>query len=949
APDARGELAAAIEATEQAYHLIEPTDPLRPQAAGQLGRLLGVRFIRQGTEADRDAAIAVLTVSLASPDLPRHTAMMQMTLGQLYLSRVLDVVTVVAAGGFVGQGPVRLRADADAAIRHLREALQGPSIGAPFVATVQALLGLLYAMRPMLAGERADYDKIMAAMGPMRQVLQPGGLLGDLGVAESPVAFPIDLSRLSILDFPALDLTGDPEQPPAVPPRRPAAVPKVSSDPDVPRRAARDRLAGLSPDPDEPVWEQARALLAADVERLPVQALDGYVSAAGNAVGVGPEDDSLEAGLDRLLAAVGLGLRRRRDGSGWDEEVPADGCIAAAELLLAASSRIPAEHPAAAVVLEALYDVLAEAQPLSGAIAGQLAEYAAAVRPAGVLVAALCELCRVVAALAVGAPLEPARFAGAVADLPADHARRGMLSTAVGHARLAAAVRAGPPATVDTALHDLAPLLDAVLRDDPAALREAVTRLAGPALQPRIAAVLGACHLELAVCPATTGQDDLLTAIALLSASAGALGDTDERLRTRTWWRLAQAHRSRGDAGDAETSRKAGVEALRGADSEPADAARFASWMLADGHAEDAYRALEVMAAGSDRFEAGVRPLAQDILNLIVGIRPRSARPAEVMAPEDVAAALRKVGASALLYLHPTDETGRTTGVLCLDAGTRRLEVLANVPATDPLTTDDPGWSAIGGRWRGGRLLVAARGDLSRVALPAVRVGGGRRLAQEAGIAHVSSGRQLIGLAGRTAAPVDRAPLFVVNPRGDRDAEMAEVLVLRRLFHPRSACVGRALESLDGPGTRDELLLRLPYASLVHLACGVRGTVIELAGGEALDLATVGGGGLVILAEPAAGGLGVAAEALLDAGFSGVIGWQRPVPGSFAAVAVFMAHVMLIDHQLSPAAAVTAVQRWLLDPDRELPPLLSPVHRHTVEHLDLSRQTLWAALAYYGC
>lgn len=116
-----------------------------------------------------------------------------------------------------------------------------------------------------------------------------------------------------------------------------------------------------------------------------------------------------------------------------------------------------------------------------------------------------------------------------------------------------------------------------------------------------------------------------------------------------------------------------------------------------------------------------------------------------------------------------------------------------------------------------------------------------------------------------------------------------------------------------------------------------------------LDLTEVRGGGLVVLTEPDAEGCAQNAEVLLDAGFSGVIGWQRPVPASFAALALFMTHLMLVDHQLQPAAAVSAVQRWMLDPHRLLPPLLPGAHRFTVENTDLTRPVLWAALAYYGC
>jgi hypothetical protein len=418
---------------------------------------------------------------------------------------------------------------------------------------------------------------------------------------------------------------------------------------------------------------------------------------------------------------------------------------------------------------------------------------------------------------------------------------------------------------------------------------------------------------------------------------------------------LAAAYRRRGAAGDAELSRDAGLTALRGAGQDPRSAARFAGWMLAEGRGAEAFTALEVAAAESD--PPATDPLAEDILSVLLGIAPQVAPPSKVPTPAEVAAAVRTIGAAALLYLHPTDDAGRTAAVLCLDPAADRLDVLANVPVTDPLASDDPGWPAILGRWTTGSLLVAATGDLDRIALPAVRTGDSRRLTQDVVVSHVSSGAQAIALAARPVVPVDAEPLFVVNPRGDRDPEMAEVLVLRRLFYPHSTCLGRGLEPVDGAGTPDDVLARLPGTSLVHLACGVRHdgrTELQLAGGTILDATAIrgpakaDGGGLVVLAEAGPDGFAAEAEVFLDAGFAGVIGWQRPVPAPFAALALFMAHLMLVDHRMPPASAVGAVHRWMLDPERDLPPFLTGAHLNAVATIDLTRPALWAALAYRG-
>jgi CHAT domain-containing protein len=956
-PAALGQLSAAIEATQEAYHLMAADDPFRPQAGALLGYWLHARYGAHGSpEADRNTAMAVLSEALEYPELPPVlVTIARIALGQLHLSRAIEAMTPAALrGGFLGGTSTDSLIDAEQASRYFREILDGPPISPEINTIAQTMLDLTEAMQLLLSGDLARFDvgKLMQAMAALQQVQQNGLSFGipSMGL-PTPIPLGLDLAAVKPIDRPGVNLQGDAGQPPAIPPRRPAAASPTPIDPDSPRRAARNRLAALVGDPEKPVWEQARLLLAAEPERAAAGDLDAYVGAAANAVDAEPGSDPVEAGLDRLLSAVGLCLRERRDGSGWAEDLNGAGYRTAAELLLAAGNRIPAGHPAAAVVVESVGGLLDQKRPLSGAvteIAGPLGEYASEVPAGTAIVTALGDLCRAIAALTTGAEIDPAPLATAVVAVPADHAWYGVLTTAVEQVQLAAAVRSGAPIAVETDPDGLAPMLDALLRDDTEALRVAVDASRRTARPPRVAAVLGAGYLELAARAPVQERDDLAVAIELLSASAEALDSADERLRTHTWWRLAQAYRRRGASTDAEWSRDAGLEALGGGDLDLRSAARFAGWMLADRRPAEAYTALEMAAAGTGR-PAAANPLAEDVLNVILGIAPGAARPPDVPGWIEVGAAVRKAGASALLYLHPTDDAGRTAGVLCLDSGTGRLDVLANVPVTDPLTSDDPGWSAIVSRWSGGSLLIAATGDLHRIALPAVLVGEGRRLAQDVSLAHVSSGAQVIDLAQRGTAPVGKAPLFVVNPRRDRDAEMADALVLQRLFYPRSTCLGHALEPVEGSGTREDLLARLPSASLVHLACGLNGRQLELTGGEVLDLTMARGSGLVILTECGTEGLRPSAEAFLGTGFSGVIGWQWPVPASFAALALFMTHLLLVDHQLPPARAVATAQQWMLDPGRDLPPVLPEAHRRTVETTDLTRPALWAALAYAGC
>lgn len=950
-PRTTDQLSAAIEFTNEAYLLTDHADPVRGRLGRQLGSLLSMRHaMKAGDGTDRDVAIALLTEMSSLPEPPAAEAISRLALGQLYLDRTLETFIGAVAQGNLGLLSPDLSSDAEVAAGYFREVLQSSAISTKLLSVVRTQLDLLESLRPLFSGDLTDISKLGEAMAGMQRLMQPGVIFGSAGSNSlNPLTLLADLGQRNVLDFFAVDLKGEPGNVSAVPPRRPVAIPQSPVDPESSRRATRDRLTALVDGRPAPVWEQARLLLQGGPDRVSAGELDAYISAAANAVDAGEDGDPVESGLDHLLSAVGLCLREQRDGSGWGEELVA--ASSASKPLLRAAALVPPEHPAAAVVVETLGGLLGQTRPLAGVaaeVAVPLGGYAAAVSPGTSTVAAFDHLCRVVSAVVADADLDPGALAGAVGKLPADSPWRGVLATAVGQARLLAAVRSGAAVAVDPDPDGLAPLLAALLADDLQALRAALDTLAGTDRTPPAAAIVGAGHLELAIRAPMPERDDLAAAIRLLAAAPGLLADSHERLRTRTWGRLAEAYRRRGAPGDDESSRQAGLAALSGGGLDARSAARFAGWMLADGHANEAYTALEIVAAGAGRPKPASRPLIEDVVNVIVGIAPPAVRPVDVPDWSEVAAAVRKAGASALLYLHPTDDAGRTAGVLCLDPGTGRLDVIANVPVTDPLTSDDPGWAAIVGRWRGG-LLVAATGELRRLALPAVCAGNGRRLAQDVSVGYLSSGAQLIELTGRPAVPVWKTPLFVVNPRGDRDAEMADVLVLRRLFYPRSACIGRALEAVDGSGTPDDLLRRLPGASLVHLGCGLRGTEVELAGEQAFDLAAAPGSGIVILTESGVEGFGPTAERLLRAGYSGVIGWHRPVPVSFAALALFMTHLMLVDHRLPASAAVAAVQRWMLDPDRELPPLLPGVHQHTVDTLDLTRPALWAALAYHGC
>lgn len=777
-PSARADLDNSIAAFDQAYRLVHPNDPVRGQIAAQLGWLLTARHGAHGSSTDdRDRGIERLGEALASTALPPvQLTTTRVTLGQLHLNRATEALTPAAArGGFLGGTSDASKADADKAIQYLQEVIAGPELSPQLTTLVKTLLTMAEAILPMLSGNLASLDlgKMMSAMAMVQEMQQGGGsfaLLGSAGV-PSPMSFGVSFDTVDTVDYPVATMRGSTPVAPPLRPRRAEPARVAPPVPDAARQAARSRLAELSEIPERPAWEQVLVLLQAGPEQVEAADLDAFVGAAVGAVAAAEDGYQLEAGLDRLVAACGLCMREQRDGSGWGDAEETGVSDAAAKQLQAAARFVPPHHPAAAAIVEALGGMLDEVRPLAATISGHFAEFAAEVSTRSAPVVALSELCRVVTS---GLDADAGPLEAAVAAIPSDHFAYAALSTAVQQVRLAAAIRALDADTVRTlagpAPKGLISLLDALVHDDAQALRKVVDELAGDVLSPPYAAVVGASCLEL-----VSEHSALDLATRLLSAAAEQLGDEWMGLRTRSWWRLATAYRRRGAPGDAECSRDAGMNALDGGGQDTVSAAWFAGQMLAEAHAAEAFTALEVAAAAS-----GVPvPTAEDVLGVVLGIDPQASPAVEVPVPAEVATAVRKAGAKALVYLHPTDDAGRTAGVLCLDAETDRVDVLANVPVIDPLLLDDPGWSAITGRWSTGSLFVVATGNLSRLAMPAVRTGAGRRLARDVGVAYVSSGRRVIDLAGRPPAPVPDAALFVVNP---------EVTATRRW--PTSWCCG---------------------------------------------------------------------------------------------------------------------------------------------------------------
>ena len=219
-----------------------------------------------------------------------------------------------------------------------------------------------------------------------------------------------------------------------------------------------------------------------------------------------------------------------------------------------------------------------------------------------------------------------------------------------------------------------------------------------------------------------------------------------------------------------------------------------------------------------------------------------------------------------------------------------------------------------------------------------------REAVEDAIVSYVASLSQLRKLAQREVRPIGEKPVFVANPRGDREPATMAAMLLRRSFYPSSAGLGRLVENADGAGTADEVR-RLLGASMVHLDCGITaGGALELAGPSELDPTGVAlePGGLVIL--PPDHFLPLA-DILLEAGCTGVIGWRRPVPEATAALAVFVLHAQLADRGRPPAEAVREVHRWFRRPDRDMLPQLLAGYAERLDDIPAEHRT---AMVYRG-
>jgi hypothetical protein len=179
--------------------------------------------------------------------------------------------------------------------------------------------------------------------------------------------------------------------------------------------------------------------------------------------------------------------------------------------------------------------------------------------------------------------------------------------------------------------------------------------------------------------------------------------------------------------------------------------------------------------------------------------------------------------------------------------------------------------------------------------------------------------------------------LFIVDPRRDRgDAEL-----LRRAFHPDACLLSAA--------TADAVLAGLA-TPMLYLGCAVTPAgSLKLVDGSELPPERVrtakAAGGLAVL-PPTGVGLPALGDALLAAGFRGVVTWKRVVPSRIAALMSFVLNAALVDHRLDPEAAVAHVRDWMRDPNRRKLPRLPEEYATTFGRRDLADEAYWGALVF---
>lgn len=374
---------------------------------------------------------------------------------------------------------------------------------------------------------------------------------------------------------------------------------------------------------------------------------------------------------------------------------------------------------------------------------------------------------------------------------------------------------------------------------------------------------------------------------------------------------------------------------------------------------------------------------------------------------EAIAAALSEVDADALVYLLPGDDSDGGRLLVVPAAGpVLQLPAPALIARAEPLTRfltggprrelgAPPGFAPPGrgldglcawawpaliepllkhlgdtGPDRPHRLVLVPVGGLGYVPWHAARSPAGRYANEPFAFSYAASARQLTTVAARPAPPVTGAVTMLADPTGDLPGASREVEFLHRHCYPHATVLGRA-PGAGGAGTPAEVIEAFQGDALLHLACHARtGATPDRSSlrlrGETLTVARIlaaarrrpdaAPGGLVVLSACVSDLTGAAydealtlATAFLASGAGSVVGSRWAVDDATTACLMAVFH-RLRTSGLRDRDALRAAQRWMLDPDRDVPadvaPLVAALAGPPGDRL--GDPAVWAPFAHHG-
>ena len=297
------------------------------------------------------------------------------------------------------------------------------------------------------------------------------------------------------------------------------------------------------------------------------------------------------------------------------------------------------------------------------------------------------------------------------------------------------------------------------------------------------------------------------------------------------------------------------------------------------------------------------------------------------------------------------------------------------------------------------RIVLVPAGELGLVPWHAARQpASGTYACQQAVFGYAPSARQFVETAQCRPRPWAQAPVLISDAAESLYLTATGIAYLHAAHYPAAPVFGFAHDKMadaipGGPvATRDDVLGALPQAafpgaSLLHFGCHgsvqvpvlgssitlgqdgqgrqvkveVRDILRQARSGQAGGLARADAGGLVVLAacltdvtESDFDEALTLAAAFLAARATGVVAARWQVADAVTALFMNVFHQLLNGRHPQPARALREAQRWMLDPDRQVPRGWPRVLREEADMAgrpggpDLTSPEAWAGFTYQG-